>query len=444
MSRTFTSFKYHNYRIWWISNIFASTATWMQRVAQDWVVLMVLTDQSGFAVGVVTALQFLPQLLLSIPAGMVADRFNRRRIIQICQCVVALCGLLTGILLLTGVAALWHIYIIALITGVADCLTSPARQAFVSELVTKEDLPNAVGLNSTAFNSARLIGPGLAGFVIAGIGPGWVFIANFVLFIVPVLGLALMDSARLYRPEKTSRTKGMMQEGLRYVQNRTDIKAIIAILTVVGALGLNFQLTQAVMATRVFGKGAGEYGLLGSIMAIGALAGALQAARRRQPRVFTVVVSAVLFGVLEGALALAPTYEVFALLLIPTGFVMLSLLTSANAAIQISTDEEIRGRVLSIYFLFFLGTTPIGAPIIGWVAEHWGPRWSLGVGAIASLLVALIVGLWLWRHWKVDVTLRASRPFVSIEGPRERAMRRRKERAERQRIMDNQSRDTGT
>lgn len=444
MSRTFTSFKYHNYRLWWMSNIFASTATWMQRVAQDWVVLMVLTDQSGFAVGVVTALQFLPQLLLSIPAGMVADRFNRRRIIQICQCVVALSGLLTGILLLTGVAALWHIYIIALITGVADCLTSPARQAFVSELVTKEDLPNAVGLNSTAFNSARLIGPGLAGFVIAGIGPGWVFIANFVLFIVPVIGLALMDPARLYRPEKTSRTKGMMREGLRYVQNRTDIKAIIAILTVVGALGLNFQLTQAVMATRVFGKGAGEYGLLGSIMAIGALAGALQAARRRQPRVFTVVVSAVLFGILEGALALAPTYEIFALLLIPTGFVMLNLLTSANATIQVSTEEEIRGRVLSIYFLFFLGTTPIGAPIIGWVAEHWGPRWSLGVGAIASLLVALIVGIWLWRHWKVDVTLRASRPFVSIEGPRERAMRRRKERAERQRIMDNQSRDTGT
>lgn len=444
MSRTFTSFKYHNYRLWWMSNIFASTATWMQRVAQDWVVLMVLTDQSGFAVGVVTALQFLPQLLLSIPAGMVADRFNRRRIIQICQCIVALSGLLTGILLLTGVAALWHIYIIALITGVADCLTSPARQAFVSELVTKEDLPNAVGLNSTAFNSARLIGPGLAGFVIAGIGPGWVFIANFVLFIVPVLGLSLMDPARLYRPEKTSRTKGMMREGLRYVQNRTDIKAIIAILTVVGALGLNFQLTQAVMATRVFGKGAGEYGLLGSIMAIGALAGALQAARRRQPRVFTVVVSAVLFGILEGALALAPTYEIFALLLIPTGFVMLNLLTSANATIQVSTEEEIRGRVLSIYFLFFLGTTPIGAPIIGWVAEHWGPRWSLGVGAIASLLIALIVGIWLWRHWKVDVTLRASRPFVSIEGPRERAMRRRKERAERQRIMDNQSRDTGT
>lgn len=178
-------------------------------------------------------------------------------------------------------------------------------------------------------------------------------------------------------------------------------------------------------------------------MAIGALAGALQAARRRQPRVFTVVVSAVLFGILEGALALAPTYEIFALLLIPTGFVMLNLLTSANATIQVSTEEEIRGRVLSIYFLFFLGTTPIGAPIIGWVAEHWGPRWSLGVGAIASLAVAIVVGLWLWRHWKVDVTVRASRPFLTIEGPRERAMRRRTERAERQRIMDNQSRDTG-
>ncbi len=444
MSRTFTSFKYHNYRLWWMSNIFASTGVWMQRVAQDWVVLMVLTDQSGFAVGVVTALQFLPQLLLSIPAGMLADRFNRRHIIQICQCIVALCGLITGILLLSGVAALWQIYVFALVTGVADCLTSPARQAFVSELVTAEDLPNAVGLNSTAFNSARLIGPGLAGFMIAGIGPGWVFIANCVLFIVPVLGLTLMDTTKLFSREKTTHTQGMMREGLRYVQNRTDIKAIIAILTVVGALGMNFQLTQAVMATRVFDKGAGEYGLLGSIMAIGALAGALQAARRRQPRVFTVVVSAVLFGILEGALALAPTYEIFALLLIPTGFVMLNLLTSANATIQVSTEEEIRGRVLSIYFLFFLGTTPIGAPIIGWVAEHWGPRWSLGVGALASLLISLIVGLWLWRHWKVDITVRASRPFLSIEGPRERAMRRRTERAERQRIMDNQSRDTGT
>ena len=443
MSRTFTSFKYHNYRLWWMSNIFASTGLWMQRVAQDWVVLMVLTEQSGFAVGVVTALQFLPQLLLSIPAGMVADRFNRRRIIQVCQCIVALCGLITGILLLTGVAALWQIYIFALVTGVADCLTSPARQAFVSELVSADDLPNAVGLNSTAFNLARLIGPGLAGFMIAGIGPGWVFIANCVLFIVPVLGLALMDTSKLFSREKTSHTQGMMREGLRYVQNRTDIKAIIAILTVVGALGMNFQLTRAVMATRVCGKGAGEYGLLGSIMAIGALAGALQAARRRQPRVFTVVVSAVLFGILEGALALAPTYEIFALLLIPTGFVMLNLLTSANATIQVSTEEEIRGRVLSIYFLFFLGTTPIGAPIIGWVAEHWGPRWSLGVGAIASLAVAIVVGLWLWRHWKVDVTVRASRPFLTIEGPRERAMRRRTERAERQRIMDNQSRDTG-
>ena len=444
MSRTFTSFKYRNYRLWWVSNIFASTATWMQRVAQDWVVLTVLTAHSGFAVGLVTALQFLPQLLLSIPAGIVADRFDRRRIIQICQCVVALSGLLTAVLLLTGVAALWHIYIIALVSGVADCLTSPARQAFISELVTEQDLPNAVGLNSMAFNSARLVGPGLAGFVIAGIGPGWVFIANFALFVVPVVGLCFMDTARLYTPEKAPRAKGMMREGLRYVQNRTDIKAIIAILTVVGALGLNFQLTQAVMATKVFGKGAGEYGLLGSVMAIGALGGAFQAARRTQPRVFTVVVSAVIFGILEGALALSPTYEVFALLLIPTGFVMLNLLTCANAAIQVSTDEEIRGRVLSIYFLFFLGTTPIGAPIIGWVAEHWGPRWSLGVGAIASLLVAVIVGLWLWRHWRVDVTLRVSRPFISIEGPRERAMRRRKERAERQRIMDNQSRDSGT
>lgn len=394
MSNTFRSLKHYNYRLWVTSILISSSGTWMQRVAQDWVVLTVLSDHSGFAVGVTTALQFLPQLLFSIYAGVIADYFDRRRIIQIGQAVVALSGLITGILVLTGLAQLWQIFLLAFIAGTADTFCGPARQTFVTDMVPKADLTNAVALSSAAFHSARLFGPGLAGGLIAWVGPGWVFIANAGIFLVPIVVIVLMRVQELRPRPKAKAQKGMIKDGWRYISGRPDLVAIIVIATVVGALGMNFPLTQAVMATQVFSKGAGEYGLLGSITAIGSVGGALIAARRVQVSLKQVLIATVLFGLCEGACALAPSYWTFALLLIPMGLATITLITLMNATIQLSTADKYRGRVLSFYLLFFLGCTPIGSPTVGWIAEHIGPRWSLGVGAIGALLVAAGVRLY--------------------------------------------------
>lgn len=394
MSNTFRSLKHYNYRLWVTSILISSSGTWMQRVAQDWVVLTVLSDHSGFAVGVTTALQFLPQLLFSVYAGVIADYFDRRRIIQIGQAVVALSGLVTGILVLTGLAQLWQIFLLAFIAGTADTFCGPARQTFVTDMVPKADLTNAVALSSAAFHSARLFGPGLAGGLIAWVGPGWVFIANAGIFLVPIVVIVLMRVQELRPRPKAKAQKGMIKDGWRYISGRPDLVAIIVIATVVGALGMNFPLTQAVMATQVFSKGAGEYGLLGSITAIGSVGGALIAARRVQVSLKQVLIATVLFGLCEGACALAPSYWTFALLLIPMGLATITLITLMNATIQLSTADKYRGRVLSFYLLFFLGCTPIGSPTVGWIAEHIGPRWSLGVGAIGALLVAAGVRLY--------------------------------------------------
>ncbi|MDO5747941.1 MAG: MFS transporter [Actinomycetaceae bacterium] len=425
MSKTFQSFHYHNYRLWFCSNLLASIATWMQQVAQSWITLTVLTNHSGTAMGVTTALQFLPLLLFGAYGGILADRLNRRLVLQISQAALATTALLLGILVLSDTAQLWHVFAIAFATGIINAMSSPVRQSFVGELVPRSALTNAVGLNSAAFNAARLVGPAASGVIIALIGPGWVFIVNTVILLIPIILMHIMRTSQLRDVAQAPKKKGLMREGLHYVKNRTDIIVIIVVASVVSAFGLNFQITQAVMATQVYGLGAGEYGLLGSIMAIGSLAGALLSARRTAPGVRLVIGSAFLFGVFEGLCALAPSYVTFALALIPTGLFMLTMITAANSAIQLSTDEEIRGRVLSIYLLFYLGSTPIGAPAVGWIAQHLGPRWSLGVGAIASILVAAIAAYWAIRNWHVTLTYTRHRPFIHAYGPRERAQEER-------------------
>lgn len=417
----FISFRHYNYRLWFISNFVASIATWMQRVAQDWAVLVVLTNHSGVAVGITTALQFLPQLLFGVHAGVIADRFDRRKVLQLSQSFIAICAVLTAFLLISNTAHLYHIYILAFLTGTAAAIASPARQAFVGELVPDCDLPNAVAFNSAAFNGARLVGPAVAGLVIAVVGPGYIFAINAIIYLIPIFTLIMMRSAELLVANKVAKEPGQIMEGIRYVKNRSDIIAIILIVTVVGALGLNFQLTQAVMATQVFHKGAGEYGILGSIMAIGSLSGSLTAAKHQTPRVSTVIISTFGFGFFAALAAIAPNYGLFAISLIPVGLCSIILITSANAAIQISTEPQLRGRVLAIYSMFFLGGTPIGAPTVGWVAEHMGPRWSIGVGAFASMGISIIVAIWLWRHWDINLQWHLHRPFLEMEGPRERA-----------------------
>ena len=404
MSKTFQSLQYPNFRLWITGNLCASTGVWMQRVAQDWLVLTVLTDGRGLAVGLTTALQFLPMLLLSPWAGSLADRVNRRHLLQLTQTVTGLLGVLLGVLVVTGTAELWMVYAIALVGGVFQAIDSPTRLAFVSGMVPRSSLTNAVGLNSAAFNMARLIGPAVAGLLVEVVGIGPVFLIDGALFLVPVLMLSLMNTAQLHEPSRQPPGEGRIRAGFAYVRSRPDIIAILVVVGVVGAFGLNFQMTSALMATEEFHKGAGQYGMLGSYMAIGSLAGSLLAARRARTRLRLIVGAAFAFGVVEGALALAPTYMAFAILSVPMGLASLLLITGANAAIQMTTPEHLRGRVLALYNMIFLGTTPLGAPIVGWVGETFGARWSMGIGAIASMLVAVLVtGLALWRG---DIHLR--------------------------------------
>ncbi len=425
MRSTFASLKFFNYRLWFAGALVANVGTWMQRIAQDWLVLAVLSDDSGLAIGIVTGLQFVPMLLLSPYAGLLADRLPRRKLLIATQSALGVLAAALGVLVLSGHAELWHVYIFALLLGIVTALDNPVRQTFVAEMVPPASLPNAVGLNSASFNAARLIGPGVSGLLIAAVGPGWAFIINALSFAATILSLTLMRKDELHELPHTSRGKGQIREGLAYVRGRSDIVTILVVVGVVGALGLNFQMTSAVMVREVFDRQAGEYGVLGSIMAIGSLGGALLAARRKRPRVRLVLAAAFAFGVSSGLMALMPSYELYALMTIPVGFSSLTMMTAANATVQMSTDPVFRGRVMSLYMMVFLGTTPIGAPIVGWIAETFGARWSVGIGSISAILVAVAAAVWAKRHWEVELHYRLRhRPRLTMVGPGERARSR--------------------
>lgn len=418
MSSTFASLRYVNYRLWFVGALVANVGTWMQRVGQDWLVLTDLSDDSGLAVGITTALQFAPTLLLSAWAGLLADRVNRRKLLMLTQSAQGVLAFGLGALVLSGSAELWHVYAFALALGCVAAVDQPVRQTFVAELVPAGKLSNAVGLNSTSFNAARLIGPGLAGLLIAAVGTGWVFVINGVSFAATIVALVVMRTAELYPLPVARRAKGQIREGIRYVRGRSDILVIMVVICVVSTFGLNFQMTSALMARAEFGKGAGEYGILGSIMAIGSLAGALLAARRERPRVRLVIGAAFAFGVATGVQALMPTYASFAVACIPVGLAALTLLTAANTTIQMSTDPAVRGRVMSLYLIVMLGGVPVGSPIVGWVGETFGARWAIGIGSITALTVSLVAALWARRRWQVQVHYRPwTRPYLEVVHP---------------------------
>ncbi|KZM37044.1 MFS transporter [Oerskovia enterophila] len=425
MSATFSSLKYYNYRLWFGSALVANVGTWMQRIAQDWLVLTVLTANSGVAVGVITALQFAPVLALSAWAGVLADRLPRRKMLMATQGASGLLALGLGALVLSGHVELWHVYGFALALGCVSALDGPVRQTFVAEMVPSDKLSNAVGLNSASFNAARLIGPGVAGLLIAAVGTGWVFIINGISFGATIFALSRMRTREMHRLPSASREKGQIREGIRYVRGRSDIIVIMVVLSVVSTFGLNFQLTSAMMARVEFGMGAGEYGMLGSILAIGSLTGALMAARRERPRVRLVIGSAFGFAVATGVMALMPSYTTFALACIPVGFASLTMMTAANTTIQMTTDPVMRGRVMSLYMIVFLGATPVGAPIVGWIAEAYGPRWAIGIGSITALLVSVGAAIWAMRNWKFTVSYRVTqRPHLLVTYPAGGAARR--------------------
>lgn len=418
MSSTFASLKYRNYRLWFAGALVANIGTWMQRVGQDWLVLTDLSDDSGLAVGITTALQFAPTLLLSAWAGVLADRVNRRKLLMVTQGAQGVLAFGLGALVLSGHAQLWHVYLFATALGVVAALDQPVRQTFVAELVPAGRLSNAVGLNSTSFNAARLIGPGLAGLLIAAVGTGWVFLINGVSFAATIVALLLMRTADLRPMPVAPRAKGQIREGIRYVRGRSDILVIMVVIGVVSTFGLNFQMTSALMARAEFGKGAGEYGILGSVLAIGSVAGALLAARRERPRVRLVIGAAFAFGVTTGVLALMPTYVSFAVACIPVGLASLTMLTAANTTIQMSTDPAVRGRVMSLYMMVMLGATPIGSPVVGWIGETFGPRWSIGIGSVTALLVSAFAALWAKKRWNVQVRYSVrTRPHLEVLHP---------------------------
>lgn len=412
MNRTFSSLGIYNYRLWFAGALVSNIGTWMQRIAQDWVVLTDLTDDSGVAVGITTALQFLPFLILGPWTGVIADRVDHRKLLFITQFAGAALGLGLGAIVLSGHAQLWHVYAFALGLGVVTAFDNPARQTFVGDLVPSDNMSNAVGLNSASFNAARLIGPGLAGLLIAWIGSGWVFMLNGFTFAATIVALALMRPTEFHPQHRAPRQPGQIAEGVRYIRGRPDIVAILVIVGVVGAFGLNFQLTSAMMARIAFDRGPEDYGILGSILAIGSLGGAILAARRRRPTLRLVVVAAMGFGVANLLLAFAPTYWAFALAGIPVGFAALTMITAANATVQTTVEPHMRGRVMALYMMVFLGGTPLGSPIIGWVGEEIGPRIAILVGAISAIAVAAAVGAWAARYWNVVVEVQARRPFV--------------------------------
>ncbi len=404
---TFRSLGIHNYRLWFIGALISNIGTWMQRTAQDWLVYDILTPQNASALGIVMALQLGPQLIIAPWAGLIADTVDRRRLLAVTQVAMALLGVGLGLMVLLDVAVLWHVYAFALALGIVSAFDAPARQAFVSELVRDDYLPNAVALNSASFNGARLIGPAIAGLLTAGVGPGWVFMINALTFGAMVYVLLAMRTSELNQQPRQTPGKGRIRAGFRYVRHRPDLMVVLLAIFIVGTFGLNFAVFIASMARTEFGQDAGVFGVLSSVMAIGSVAGALLSARRDRPRLRFVFGASAAFGFACILAALAPNLWLFGLSLVPVGLFALTLMTSANAYVQTTTAPVMRGRVMALYFAIFLGGTPLGAPVVGWVSDAFGPRWSLGVAAASGLLAAAVGIFWAWRYH--DVRLRYDR-----------------------------------
>ena len=398
MSPTFRALHNHNYRLYAAGGVVSNTGTWMQRVAQDWLVVL-LAANDGTALGITTGLQFLPALLLSPYAGLVADRVPKLRLLKITQTVMGLTALALGALAITGTAQVWHVWVLAFVFGLGSAFDAPARQSFVSEMVGPDELSNAVGLNSASFNAARMAGPAIAGLLIGVFGggvaaTGWVIVINGLSYVAVLVALRRMVVAELHVTEREPRHKGQIRDALAYLRGRPDLLLILSVVFFAGTFGLNFQMTSALMATQVFHKGATEYGLLGSVMAIGSLTGALMAARRTRIRLRLVVGAALVFGAVEVVAGLTPSYLTYAAITPLLGFFSLTMITAANTTMQLATAPALRGRVMALYLMVFMGGTPIGSPFIGWLGETFGARWTLiGGGGITMAGVLLSVAV---------------------------------------------------
>jgi MFS family permease len=403
----FSSLRIRNYRLFFAGQVVSNTGTWMQRIAQDWLVLS-LTGSST-AVGVTTALQFLPMLLFGLYGGVLVDRLPKRPALLVTQSSMAVTGLALAFLTLTGHVEVWHVYVAAFAVGLATVVDNPARQSFVSEMVGPDQLHNAVSLNSANFQSARLIGPAVAGVMITSVGTGWAFLCNGLSFVAPIAGLLLMRGSELLTVERAPRGKGQLREGLRHVAGRPELLWPIVLVGFVGTFAFNFPVYLSAFADDVFAAGAGAYSMFNTLIAVGSVAGALLAARRGTARLRVLIVAAVVFGAVEIAAAVTPALWMFALLMIPLGLFGMTVNVTANTNIQMATDPAMRGRVMSLYMMVFLGGSPVGAPIVGWITDTYGARVGLAAGGAVAALAAAVIALVLaragglrlsvgWRH----------------------------------------------
>ncbi|MFF0989217.1 MFS transporter [Kocuria nitroreducens] len=397
----FRSFRFRNYRLWFLGALVSNIGTWMQRTAQSWLVFDELSDHDATAMGVVTALQFLPQLFLAPWAGVLADRLDRRRLLLWTQTSMAVLAAGLGALVLADAATLWHVYGFALALGVVSTLDAPVRQTFVSEMVDDAYLSNAVALNATSFNTARMIGPAVAGVLVASIGSGWVFLLNTLTFGAMLAAVLAIRTDELRGMPRSGRGRGQIREGLAYVGNRPDIVAVLVTIFLIGTFGLNFAVFLAAMAGPEFGRGSETFGLLNSVLAVGTVAGALLSARRRSARLRYVYGGSAVFALSCLGAATAPTLLLFALWLIPCGLSSLTIMTTANAYVQSTTSPVMRGRVMSLYMAIFMGGTPIGAPVVGWITDALGARWGMGV-AVAAGLGGALVGFVVWLRLRAE------------------------------------------
>ncbi|MFC5430484.1 MFS transporter [Paraburkholderia denitrificans] len=405
LKSVFRSLERYNYRVWAAGAFVSNVGTWMQRIAQDWLVLTRLTQHSGAAVGIVMSLQFGPPIILMPIAGMVADRVDRRKLLLVTQSAMAATAIGLGVLVVTGWVTLGYVYLFAALMGCISAFDSPVRQTFIAELVGDEDLANAVALNSTLFNSAQLIGPAVAGVMIAAIGTGWLFFINGLSFIAVLASLFKMRISELRRLPRAAASGAGMADGLRYIRHRPDLLIALTMLFLIGTYGLNFPIFISTMSLSTFHGGPHLYGALSSAMAVGSVVGALFAAGRETPRLVVLVASALAFGVVCTLAAVMPNVWSFGIVLVALGAVAQTFTTSTNSLVQLQTHPAMRGRVMAIYMAIFLGCTPLGAPLVGWVADTLGPRFALGVGAASGFIAAIvaIVALVYLRRRKIKI-----------------------------------------
>ncbi|WP_368497830.1 MFS transporter [Herbiconiux sp. A18JL235] len=393
---TLLSLGVRNYRIFAGTSLVALTALWMQRIAQDWLVLQL--SGSVVAVGITTALQFAPMLVLGLVGGLIVDRYPKRTLLIITQSASVLTSGVLAVLALTGTIEVWHVYLVAVVLGLITVVDNPARQVFTNELVGPSLLRNAISLNSSTFQLGALVGPALSGALLVAVGAGWAFGINAIACALVVVALTRLNTAELHRAPRAARAKGQLREGIRYAVRKPAILWTLVLLAVLAVFAQNLPVLLAAYADTVFGTGAGGYGVFNSLVAVGALTGALLSTRRRSVSLRTVVVATAAYGALQAIAGLLPGQLAFSASLVLVGFSWLLFITAANTLVQMSTNMGVRGRVMALYMLVLLGGQAIGGPLMGAFVEHAGAQLGMVVSGGVPVLVAGVVAAVLWRR----------------------------------------------